>query len=352
MRIVDLIKREHAKRTGQFEKLAETSNGAVKTRERLSAQLKTEVEVHAKVVQEHIYPLLRKSEETRDLVPDVKERNDVKRLLAALERTPKDEEDFLTQLKELKKVVEQNLRLEQRQIFPAIEKLIGGEEAEELAKRIAAETREDLQEAAHQLQAAEEDFAPSPTEEVAAQGRNAIRESARLVEQGLDMAKETGEVVSLGAKRGAESLQQAAESITDNARHVVEIAARRAEESGRSVRKAAEAHAATNERSVEDLRALITVPTTSIDAIRDVRRAWTDWVNGSVRTSVHFSQQLLHCRTPQQIAQIHRTYVAENLTGWLEGNARMLQSFRRISGSALRPIEQRIEDARQGTSSG
>lgn len=352
MRIVDLIKREHTKITGQFEKLAETSNAAVKTRERLSAQLKTEVEVHAKVVQEHIYPLLRKNEETRDLVPDVKERNDVKRLLTALERTPKDDESFLTQLKELKKVVEQNLRIEQRQIFPAIEKLIGGEEAEELAKRIAAETREDLQEAAHELQAAKEDVAPSPAEEVAAQGRNAMGAGARLVEHSIDISKQTGEVISLGAKRGAESIQQAAEVITDNSRHVVELAARRAEQNGRSVLEAAETYAATNERSVEDLRALITVSTASIDALQDVRQAWTDWVNGTVRTSVQFSQQLLHCRTPQQIAQIHRTYVAENLTGWLEGNARLLQSFSRISGNALRPIAQRIEDVRQRTSNG
>jgi hypothetical protein len=86
MDVIELIKREHAKTKGLIEKLADTSDGAVKTRERLVSQLKTGLEAHMGVVQDHVYPLLRRNDDTRDLVPELKERNDLRRQLVDLER--------------------------------------------------------------------------------------------------------------------------------------------------------------------------------------------------------------------------------------------------------------------------
>ena len=188
MDIVDLIKRENAKINGLFDRLADTSDGALKTRERLFVQLKDALDVHGRVVQEQIYPLLRRSEETRELVPDLKERNELKRQLGELDRGAKDDEGFLLKLKELRGAAEQLLRAEERQIIPAIKRSVGAE-AEELAARVAAEIRDGLDEARQR------------GEPAAAAG-----EAAR-----------TAAVVSLGAQRVAEEAGETAQEIAGSA---------------------------------------------------------------------------------------------------------------------------------------
>jgi hemerythrin superfamily protein len=190
MDIVELIKREHAKISSLFDRLADTSDGAVKTRERLFSQLKDALDVHGKVVQDHIYPLLRKSEETRELVPDLKERNELKRQLGELDRGAKDDEGFLAKLKELRSAAEQLLRAEERQIFPAIKRTVGGAEATELAERIAAAVREGLDEAKQRAEPA-----GGPAEEAA----------------------RTAAVVSFGAQRAAEEVGETAQEMAKEA---------------------------------------------------------------------------------------------------------------------------------------
>src|SRR6476619_7756913 len=57
-----------AKANDLFAKLSETSDGAVKTRERLFAELKAELEFHTSLEEQHLFPVLRRTPETKDLV--------------------------------------------------------------------------------------------------------------------------------------------------------------------------------------------------------------------------------------------------------------------------------------------
>src|SRR5829696_4660989 len=54
-----------------FTKLLDTSDNAIKTRERLFAQLKDELELAAKLEEQHLFPVLRKNNETKELLPAV-----------------------------------------------------------------------------------------------------------------------------------------------------------------------------------------------------------------------------------------------------------------------------------------
>ena len=147
MDVAQLFKRDHARATDLFEKLSDTSDQAVKTRERLFAQLKMELDAHRQVVEDQLYPILKKHKETKDLVPTVKERNEVEKRLAELEQMPKEDEGFLKKVGELKKTVEQHLRDEERRMVPAIKKALEGDEIKELAATLTEEKREQLQEA-------------------------------------------------------------------------------------------------------------------------------------------------------------------------------------------------------------
>jgi hypothetical protein len=50
-----------AKANELFAKLSETSDGAVKTREKLFTELKAELELHASLEEQHLFPILRRN---------------------------------------------------------------------------------------------------------------------------------------------------------------------------------------------------------------------------------------------------------------------------------------------------
>ena len=68
--IRQLIQTSPAKATELFTKLVETSGNAVKTRERVFAELKEELELQMRLEEQHLFPVLRKRKETKDLVSE------------------------------------------------------------------------------------------------------------------------------------------------------------------------------------------------------------------------------------------------------------------------------------------
>lgn len=86
-------------------KLADTSEGAVKTRDRLFSELK------AKLEEQRLFPVLKKHEGTKGLVAGALDDNrQTRKLLAELERTPTDSEAFGAKVAELRKAFQRHVR--------------------------------------------------------------------------------------------------------------------------------------------------------------------------------------------------------------------------------------------------
>ena len=80
-----------------FEKLLATSDNAVKTRERLLADLKEELELLASLQEEHLFPVLTQHG-MQDLVQEATNDNqETAALLGELERMPKNSAEFIGQ---------------------------------------------------------------------------------------------------------------------------------------------------------------------------------------------------------------------------------------------------------------
>jgi len=77
--IRQLIQTSPAKANELFAKLAETSENAVKTRERLFADLKEELELLARLEEDHIFPVLRKHKAMKRLVTEALDDNKLTR---------------------------------------------------------------------------------------------------------------------------------------------------------------------------------------------------------------------------------------------------------------------------------
>lgn len=146
MDVQQFFKRDHVKMSSLFDKLATTSNSALKTRERLFVALRLEIEAHRTVVEDHLHPLLSKHRETRRLKPTAREINQLDRQLSRVEALDKDDPGFLPKVRELKKTMENRLR-EERRIVPVLKKALEPEAFQELARELADGKREEQQEA-------------------------------------------------------------------------------------------------------------------------------------------------------------------------------------------------------------
>lgn len=298
MDVIQLIKREHEKTSSLFEKLADTSDNATKTRERLFDQLKTGVEAHTRVMHDIVYPLLRENDETRDLVPQDREYEEPMHLLEELDQTPKDDESFLKRLKGVRKTVEQQLRAEEKQIVPALKKVVDEDEAQDLAKRIAAELKE--------------------PQEGSARG-----------EEGGPFGQYSG---SAGAEAMSVSMHRAAEQTA---------------EASDGLRQAGETMARVNQRAVGDLKALMGASSLGTRALQEAQQTYIEWARRTAEMNIRASQDLWRCTNPREMAEAQGGLVQRNLNAWLEGSAQMLRLARRFSDEALRPIERRVGQARR-----
>ena len=220
--IKQMIQTSPAKANEIFAKLVDTSGTAVKTRERLFSDLKDELELQANLEEQHLFPVLRKHKETKNLVADAINANKLTRkLLAELERTPKESEDFASKVVELRKAFQQHVRDEKNELLPAVLKVLSDEEAQavvekiegekaetEEAKRAEAEQRRaearSEREKAEELLAMENEAADREQET-----RKAARQTAQAVAQTTEAVAESSRKVAQSAAEGVQRLATA-----------------------------------------------------------------------------------------------------------------------------------------------
>src|ERR1700712_4452738 len=128
-----------AKANELFAKLADTSDGAAKTREKLFTELKAELESHTGLEEQHLFPILRRNAETKELVADaIKDNKELRAKLAELEALPKNDAAFPERLKELQKTFRQHARDEKRELLPAVQRALSEEQVQGVAEKIEA----------------------------------------------------------------------------------------------------------------------------------------------------------------------------------------------------------------------
>ena len=138
-----LLKEDHKKVSGIFEKLEPTTERGVKTREELFTQLKQELDVHARIEEEILYPALKELKETEEITLEAyEEHHVVKQLLAELEEMPKDDESWGAKLTVLKENVEHHVEEEEGEMFKDARKVLSQEQIEELGARLEAAKQE------------------------------------------------------------------------------------------------------------------------------------------------------------------------------------------------------------------
>ncbi|MGH9903532.1 MAG: hemerythrin domain-containing protein [Pyrinomonadaceae bacterium] len=139
MDVFDLLKKDHEKVSGIFEKLEPTTERATKTREELFTQLKQELDLHAQLEETHFYPVIKREAETRAITFEgFEEHAVIKTLLQELATTPVESEQWTAKLKVLKENVEHHVEEEEGEMFPKAKEVLSREQIDDITRRIEA----------------------------------------------------------------------------------------------------------------------------------------------------------------------------------------------------------------------
>jgi stress response protein YsnF len=139
MSLRTLMQEGSSKVNDLFARLSDTSEGAVKTREKLFGDLKAELELHANLEEEFLFPLLRRNPETRGLVVEaIADNKNLRSRLTDLEALPKNGEAFLPLVTELQKAYRQHSRDEKKELLPAVRNALSAEQVQEVAEKMEA----------------------------------------------------------------------------------------------------------------------------------------------------------------------------------------------------------------------
>ena len=278
--IRQLIKTSPVKANELFAKLVDTSEAAVKTRDRLFSELKDELELQAELQEQHLFPVLKKHKETKDLVAGaLNDNRETRKLMADLEKIPKDSEEFGTKVAEIHKVFQQHVRGEKKEFLPAVVKALSDEEASTVVERIEDEKA--------QIEAAQRAEAKREREQAEAAKAKHERERAQA-EAAKAKVKTDAERVQAAdiAEAGAKVAQQG----TKVARMVT-----RADADGASETDTASAGssmvALLNEQTRHAMQATMAVGRAR--TLTEVTKAQSDFIGGSFQRMGQFNERYL-----------------------------------------------------------
>ena len=137
MNAFTLLKEDHEKVAGLLEKIDGTTERATKGREELFTQLKNELDIHARIEEEILYPVLEEHEETRAISLEAYEEHAlVKQLLEELASLPKNDEQWTAKFTVLKENVEHHVKEEEGEMFTKARKVLSKDQIEELGTRL------------------------------------------------------------------------------------------------------------------------------------------------------------------------------------------------------------------------
>ena len=317
--IRQLIQTSPTKANELLTKLTDTSDNAMKTRERLFSELKAEMELLASLEEEHLFPVLRKHKETKELVADaLADNKQARKLLAELDRTPKESTEFTDKVTELKRVFQQHVRDEKKELLPAVLKALSDEEAQAIVAKIEAEKAE-IEEAKR-----------AESEERRADARRA-REEVENLQQTAESFANTVWAVPQAARQVA---QTARGTIGSGLGTMTDLAQRSTDQVMDALNRSGERSQEIAERSSQTLAAVTGVSAVLTRGFQDLSREWLDLVQERARKNVESLTALSRCRSLPDVVAVQSDLVRDGLQQTIEGTRRFAEVSTRVVNEA------------------
>jgi hemerythrin-like domain-containing protein len=321
-----------------IERLKNTSNQALKTRESVFSELKEQLTLYLDQEEQHLLPVLKKHAGTKALAADAgKSGKELRAQLALLDGTAKDTDEFVAQVVELHSLLEKHLRDERKELLPAVLKALDDEDAAGVAAAIEAGFAD-----------AEEAKRDERRKAAAKAERDAQREKdAVAAERAVARAQKAAEQEALEAERAAARVQKAAdkeareqaEQRAEAAKAPLVRAVEQTREAVSEVQGAFGAYTGTFQKAAADLRAVSASRSIAAKGATQFVSAWVDWMSKSTRAQAEASRRMLQCRNLKQLAEVQSEMVTNSTRQMIERNAALLEIAQETSKHALRTLE-------------
>jgi hypothetical protein len=307
-----------------FAKLLATPDTAVKTRERLFANLKDELALLADLQEQHLFPILRRHG-MHDLVRDATSDNEeTAALLAELEHMPKDNADFLGKVAELRRVFQQHLRDDKKELLPAVLKVLSDEEVEAVVEKV-------------------EDNMASIEETKRAESRR-TREQVETVQRVTEDVAETLRAGIEGTQTLARTLQEAMQ----NSLGAVSEMARRSTDQAMQVFGRSDGGAQVlTEQASQNLRAVAQSGTAVARGVQDVARECVELSQKRLQTNLDGLNQLARCRSVSDLVAAQTALIRDNLDLTLNSSRRLAELTIQVADEAARTVTIQAEQSTQ-----
>jgi hypothetical protein len=270
-----------------FEKLLATSDNAAKTRERLLSDLKEELDLLANLQEQHLFPVLNKHG-MQDLVQEaIQDNQETSALLAELDSTPKNNAEFLNKVTELRKVFQQHIRDDKKELLPAVLKVLSDEEAEAVAEQVQDEM---------------------------ASVEEAKRAEAKRAREQIEIVQQVGDDVTSTVQAGAEGAQVMARTMQE----AVQTGLSTASELARGV--------------------------------QDVSREWFELSQKRLLKNLDGLSSLAQCRSVPDFMAVQTALIRDNLEQTLDNSRRMAELTRQLADEASRIVTAPSEKSLQRVS--
>jgi hemerythrin-like domain-containing protein len=149
MNALTMLKADHAAAKKLMNELAETTERAVKTRQKRWAKLLKDLTIHENVEEEIFYPAL-KAKDVKELnaivLEALEEHHLVDDIVEQLKETPFDDEHWAAKFKVIKENVEHHIEEEEGEMFKLVREHLSSEELEELGDRMFQRSVEQAEE--------------------------------------------------------------------------------------------------------------------------------------------------------------------------------------------------------------
>jgi hypothetical protein len=310
-----------------FDKLLATLDSAIKIRERLFKDLKEELELLATLQEEHLFPVLDRHG-MQDLVRDATNDNqETSSLLLELERMPKDSAEFKGKVGELKRVFQQHIRDDKKELLPAVLKVLSDEEANAVVERV------------------EEEMANIDDTRLAG-----VRRAGEQVGTVQRVTEDAAETMKAGVEGAQTVLRIMQEAMVNSVRAASELTRRSTGQAlqmfGRPDRDAA----GRTEEASHNLGTVAQSGTAFTRGLQDVSEEVFERSQQRLQRNLDGLQALARCRSMTDLVEVQSTLLRDNLELTVENSRRIAELTIQMTGGAADTVTVSAEKTAQRVS--
>jgi hypothetical protein len=325
--IRQLIQTNPIKATELFAKLVDTSESAIKTREKLFADLREELELLSELEEKHLFPVLRKHEQTKDLVADAIDDNKrMRKILAELDKTPRSSEEFGSKVAELRTVFQQHVRDEKKDLLPAVLKALSDEEAQAIVESIGDRKAE--------------------IEEEKRSEADERRSAARQVREQAENAQQAAETVVATLWTGPKAAERTAQRAQDAARvglgTMAEAAQRTSDQVTQAFNRAGERAHDLAQQSSQNLAVMTEAGNILARGFADISQEWFSLMQAQLRRNVDGFSALARCRSIADLIECQNGLMRDRLQETIDGVRRVTAVSTRVADETTQTVSTQL----------